>query len=451
MNDITQREEAINAAPLQKALAANDPQAVRKELFAHDSSLVARLLENLSDEELSSAIAILGDDFNSEILPHLSADLAAKVSPLIGEARTAKAIGELPSDDAVAVVEKLEEPKRGKILGRLPRTTRYRIENSLTYPEDSAARLMQREYVAVPQGWRVGRVIDHLREGKSLPDKFHAIQVVDPKNHVVGILALDTLLRTPKGESVAGIMNESFSTVGAATDQEEVADLFRSKDLTSLPVVDEAKRLIGVITVDDVVDVIDEEASEDILKLGGVGGGDEFYGGIAEVIKRRFGWLLLNLTVTFIAAMVIGAFTESIQKLVALAMFMPIAASMGGVASVQTLAVTVRAIAMKNILKDKQLWAIGKELTVNAAIGLLLGSFAALASGFMVPSEALALVVGAAVFANVVFGGLLGVAVPIALKRLGLDPAVASGPCATMGTDLFGILTFLGLATLYAV
>lgn len=461
MDDIAQapatiNEEGIDATELKRDLEEGDYGAVRRRLLEQDSDMVASLLENLSEEEVQAAVAILGKDFKSEILPRLSEELLARVSPLIGRVETVKAVAELPSDDAVAVVEKLEEPRREEILADLPQSARHRIESSLAYPEDSAARLMQRECAKVPEGWNVGRVIDYIREYKGreeggLPNKFYDIQVVDPKNHVVGVLALDTLLRTPLEKSVAEIMSRDFSTVVASTDQEDIAFLFRRKDLTSLPVVDDDDRLIGVITVDDIVDVIDEEASEDILKLSGVAGGDKFYGGTAQIIKRRFGWLLLNLAVTFVAALVIGMFTDSIQKLVTLAMFMPIAASMGGVAAVQTLAVTVRALAMKSILKDKQLRAVGRELTVNAAIGLLLGGFAAATSQLMTAEKTLSAVVGAAVFANVLFGGLLGVAVPIVLKRVGLDPAVASGPCATMGTDLFGLLTFLGLATLYVV
>ncbi len=449
----TAREKAIgeNVAALRKALSKGDRRAILRALPLADTEATARLLESLGDDELKFAVSSLRGGAVRELLPRLSEELVAKISPLIGEDETVRAIEELPSDDAVSVVEKIEEPRREEILEQLPSVTRYRIEKSLAYPENSAARLMQSEYASVPRGWNVGRVIDYMREEKELPDKFYDIQVVNPKNQVVGVLPLDILLRSPRGKSVAAIMEKSFSFVKAATDQEVVADLFRKKDLTSMPVVDEADRLIGVVTVDDIVDVIDEEAGEDILKLSGVAAGYRFYGGFGQVIKRRFGWLLLNLAFTFVAALVIGIFTDSIRQLVALAMFMPIAASMGGVAAVQTLAVTVRALVMRNILRGRQLRAIGREMTVNALVGALLGAFAALGSELIAPGGTLSIVVGVAVAVNVFFGGFLGVAIPIALKRAGIDPAVASGPCATIGTDIFGLLTFLGLATLYAV
>ena len=442
--------EATNEAS-EAPTARRHQTKFRKELLAQDDAILARLIENLTDGECHQLVSLLGKDFRAEILPSLSEEKVGLISPLIGQNRTLEALEELPSDDAVAVVEKLQQEERQEILERLPVYTRHHIESSLAYPAESVARLMQREVVAVPQTWNVGQVIDYLREQQDLPNKFYDLQVINPKGSPVGALALDTLLRTPRHTQIAKIVDTSFATIKADADQEEAAFLFRDKDLTSLAVVDESDRLIGVITVDDIVDVIDEEAGEDLMKLSGVSGGEKFYGRTLATIRHRFGWLLLNLFITFLAAMVIGVFTDSIQQMVTLAMFMPIAASMGGVAAVQTLAITVRALAMKTLISNKQLWAIGREIAVNTSVGLLLGGFAALATRLIVGDGILAMVVGGAVLANVVFGGFLGVAIPIALKRAKLDPAVAGGPCATMGTDLFGLFTFLGLATLYAL
>ncbi|MEE8622288.1 MAG: magnesium transporter, partial [Alphaproteobacteria bacterium] len=327
------------------------------------------------------------------------------------------------------------------------------LEEGLSWPEDSAGRLMQSELVAVPSFWTVGETIDFLRQAaerdsEELPEEFYDIFVVDPKHKPVGTIPLSRLLRTKRPVKLSDLMMPDMRLVPVEMDQEAVAFLFRRYDLASAPVVDEAGRLVGVITVDDVLDVIDEEAEEDIMRLGGVVETD-LYRAVLDTTKSRFSWLVVNLATAIVASIVIGFFEVTIRQIVALAVLMPIVASMGGNAGTQTLTVAVRALAMKELTASNTLRAVGKEVLVGGFNGVLFAVLMGIVAWLWFASPAIGLVIAAAMVINLLVAGLAGVAIPLGLERTGVDPAVASGVVLTTVTDVVGFLAFLGLAALF--
>jgi magnesium transporter len=368
----------------------------------------------------------------------------------LGPVETAAAVAELDTDDALDVIAELDEEEQQQILEAIPAADRTLIEQGLAYPEDSAGRLMQRELVAVPSFWTVGDTIDHLRKSADespdgLPSDFYDIFVVDPGHRPVGAIPLSHLLRARRPVPLTDLMATEMKVIGANTDQEEVAFLFRQRDLTSAPVVDDGGRLVGVITIDDVVDVIDEELEDDMMRLGGVRE-DDLYSAAMETARSRFGWLLVNLGTAILASLVIGAFDATIEQMVALAVLMPIVASMGGNAGTQTLTVAVRALATKELTAGNALRVIGKELMVGGVNGVLFAIIAALVAWFWFGSVAIAVVLGLAMIINLVVAAVAGASIPLMLERVHVDPAVASGVFLTTITDVVGFFAFLGLA-----
>lgn len=408
----------------------------------------ADLFEHLSPEQRRQLVSLLGPDFEPEILTELDEAVRDEVIEQLGFANLATMVGELDSDDAVYLIDQLDPEEQKRILDALPPEDRAIIVQGLAYPEYSAGRLMQRELVAVPAYWTVGETIDHLRDAKTVPEEFYDIFVVDPRHRPVGRVGLARLLRSKRPVRLRDIIESDVRPIPATTDQEEVAFVFRQHNLVSAPVVDAAGRLIGSITVDDVVDVIDEEAADDMLGLAGVTEAD-LYRAVIDTTRSRSRWLFLNLGTAFFVSTVIALFQGTIEQVVALAVLMPIVASMGGNAGTQTLAVAVRALAMKELTPANAVRVIGKEALVGLLNGVVFALLTGCAAWAWFASPTIGLVIGAAMVVNLLVAGLAGTMIPLTLERLGVDPAVASSVFLTTLTDSIGFFAFLGLATLF--
>jgi len=435
-----------------EALAAGDGARVKDLIAPLHYADVADLLEHLSAEERHALIDVIRDGFDAEILSELDETVRDEIIEWLGIADVAAAVAELESDDAVQIIEELDEAEQQKVLEAIPAGERTLIEEGLAYPEDSAGRLMQRELVTVPSFWNVGQTIDFMRqsadlEEDALPAVFYDIFVVDPAHKPVGAVPLSRLLRTRRPVPVAEIMDAEMKLIPVETDQEDVAFLFRQRDLVSAPVVDDGGRLVGAITIDDVVDVIHEELEEDIMRMGGVRE-DDLYSAAVDTTRARFSWLVVNLATAVLASFVIGLFEATIEQIVALAVLMPIVASMGGNAGTQTMTVVVRALAMKELNPTNALRVVGKELLVGGINGILFAGLTGVVAWIWFGSPALGVVIALAMIINMVVAGLAGTTVPMVLERAGIDPAIASGVVLTTITDVVGFFGFLGLAAL---
>ncbi|MDQ0316114.1 magnesium transporter [Amorphus orientalis] len=406
---------------------------------------VAELLTALTPELRIGFIATLGDSFDYTALTEVEEAIRLQILGNLPPHTVADGLAALDSDDAVYILEDLEEDEKQAILARLPFAKRHRLARSLDYPEETAGRRMQSDFVALPPFWSVGQVIDALREEEDLPDSFYQIFVVDPAFRLLGTVALDRLLRTPRPTRISEIMNEAPHTVLATEDQEEVAHVFQRYNLVSAAVVDENERLVGVLTIDDIVDIIEEEAEEDIRYLTGAGDA-ELSDTVYYTARTRIPWLLVNMATAFLAAFVIGIFDGTIQEMVALAVLMPIVASIGGNAGIQAMTVTVRALASKAISSRNTARVIGREVLVALANGSIIAAIVGLIAGLVFQNPDLGGVIAAALVFNVLCAGFFGVVTPILLNKLGADPAVASSVFLTTLTDVIGFLAFLGLA-----
>ncbi|MGB6428698.1 MAG: magnesium transporter, partial [Methyloceanibacter sp.] len=364
--------------------------------------------------------------------------------------KVAEALQQLDSDEAVYLIEDLDKEDQTEILAKLPYFERVALQRSLEYPEDSAGRIMQTDLIAVPPFWSVGQTIDHMREADDLPDRFYEIFVVDPAYHLIGSVALNRLLRSKRPTTIESITDSDIRPIPVESDQEEVARQFERYNLTSAPVVDPDHRLVGVITADDVVEVVQEEASEDILRLGGVAG-ESVSDSVWETTRLRFTWLLANLVTALIASAVISVFEATIEQMVALAVLMPIVASMGGNAGTQTMTVAVRALATQDQGPVNAVRVIMRESVVGLLNGLLFAGIMAAIVFFWFGSGPLGLVIALAMIVNLVAAALAGILIPLGLEELGLDPAIASGVFVTTVTDVVGFFAFLGLAALWLV
>lgn len=429
-------------------LRDGNEEAVRdlfEELHYADA---ADVVQQLKAEDRTKVLQIVGDDLEPEVWSELDQDILEEVVYEIGADTVAKALVEMDSDDALAVIEELDEEDQKEVLEAMPHGERAVLMEGLSFPEDSAGRLMQRDLVAVPAFWTVGETLDYLRSDVDLPEDFYEIFVVDPKHKPLGTVPLSQLMRSKRPVRVGNLMEEQLTTIPVGTDQEEVAFIFRDRDLVSAPVVDNSARLLGVITVDDVVDVIDEEHEEDIMRMGGVTQ-DEFYSSALDAAKSRVWWLVVNLGTAILASMVIGLFSATIEQLVALAVLMPIVASMGGNAGTQTLTIAVRAIAMKELTPANAMRVVGKEIAVGAMNGVIFAVLVGLATWAWFQDPALASVIAVAMIVNMVVAGLAGALIPVALDRYGADPAISSSVFLTTVTDVVGFFAFLGLAALF--
>ena len=388
--------------------------------------------------------------FDPEILPELDDKVRDEVVEQLGTASLAAAIAGLKNDDALYLISSFGEGKQRQVMSAIPAALRARIEEGLAFPEDSAGRLMQRDVVAVPAFWTVGETIDYLRENEDLPEDFYDLFVVDPRHRPAGTVPLNRILRAKRPVHIADLMVSEGVTIPVNMDQEEVAYVFSQHNLVSAPVVDDSRRLVGAITVDDVVDVIHEEAEEDLMHLGGVREGD-LYDAVVETGKSRFSWLFLNLATAILASVVIAFFADTIERIVMLAVLMPIVASMGGNAGTQTLTVAVRAIATKELTPANAWRVLGKEVLVGAFNGVLFAVLLGIIAWAWSGDPGIGVVIAAAMIVTMVVAGLAGTAIPLGLSRTGIDPAIASGVFLTTITDVIAFLAFLGLAAWFLV
>ncbi len=431
------------------ALQRGDVEKLR-ELIAplHDAD-IADLIERLRADERLQFVTSAGDSVSGEVLAFIEDEVRETVVRQLDARKVAAAISDLDTDDAVAVLEDLDPPQQREILAALPdQADRIGVEESLTYPENSAGRLMQREVISLPAFWTVGQTIDFMRESEDLPDDFYEIFVVNPRQEPIGTVRLNHLLRTQRPIRLRDILEEKLHIIPADTDQEDVGYLFDQYDLISAPVVGASGRLIGVITVDDVLDVVQEEAEEDIFRLSGVQEAD-IYRAALQTAGGRFVWLFVNLATAILASFVIYQFSGTIDQMVALAVLMPIVASMGGNAGTQTLTVAVRAIATKDLSLGNVHRVFGKETIVGLLNGIV---FAVLTGGVAAAwyeDTALSYVVGGAMIINMLVAGMFGLIIPVLLWRLRIDPATAAGVLLTTVTDVIGFLAFLGLAGMF--
>jgi magnesium transporter len=448
--------ESFNMGPdvvtaVHEMLEAGEEDRARALVETLHAADIADLLQHLSVEDRRVLVRAVDRAVLPDVMAELDETVRDDVIEVLGLAETAAAVADMATDDALNVIAELDTEDQKLVLEAIPDPDRALIEQALTYPEYSAGRLMQREMVAVPTFWTVGETIDHLRATAEetpdrLPEDFFDIFVVDPGYRLAGTIPLSRLLRSRRAVLIADIMETELKVIPTTADQEEVAFLFRQRDLTSAPVVDDGERLVGVITIDDVVDVIDEEHEDDIMHLGGVSG-DDLYRATIDTARARFTWLLINLGTAVLASAVIGLFDREIDELVALAVLMPIVASMGGNAGTQTLTVAVRGLATKEIVPSNALRVIGKELLVAGINGALFAVITGLVAWLWFGSAGIAVVIGIAMVLNMFVAGLSGAVIPLVLQRFKIDPAVASGVFLTTVTDVVGFLAFLGLGS----
>ncbi len=434
-----------------EALDSKNINAVREIIAPLHYSDAADLLEQLNADQRRQLLEYAQDILDPEFLAEINETVRDEVIEHIGLDNVAEALAELDTDDAVNIIEEMHEDEQQQVLEGIPEADRALIKQSLSYPEDSAGRLMQREVMTVPQFWTVGETIDFMRESAeqeewAVPGLFYEIIVVDPKYSPVGRVPLSILLSAKRPINITDIMSDEIKLVPATMDQEDVAHLFRQRDLVSASVVDEVGRLVGIITIDDVVDVIDEEAEEDIMRMGGVRE-DDLYSAAIDTTRSRFSWLFVNLITAIAASLVIGMFQASIEQIVALAVLMPIVASMGGNAGTQTLTVVVRALATKEITAANAMRQVGKESMVGVINGVLFAALMGLVAWVWFDIPMLGAVIAMAMIINLVVAGLAGASIPLVLEKVGVDPAIASSVFLTTITDVIGFMVFLGLGT----
>jgi magnesium transporter len=430
------------------ALAAGAPQAARvlvEDLRAPD---LADVIELLQPDDRVALILAFGSDFDFEVFSEIDETVRDQLSDALPNEFLAKAVTELDTDDAAYIIEGLEESDKEDVLSQLGTSDRAALERNLEYPEETAGRLMQAHFVAVAPFWTVGQVIDYMREADDLPESFSEIFVVDPSFRVLGSVELSRLLRAKRHVLIESLMETDRHVVLATEDQEEVARQFKRYDLYSVPVVDENQRLVGVVTVDDVVEVLDEEADEDMKALAGVGD-ESLADSVLETVKSRVPWLVVNLGTAILASFVIQQFDASIEQMVALAVLMPIVASIGGNAGTQTMTVTVRALATSKLGAVNAPRVITREALVGLLNGLTLSVIMAAVVFLWFGSGPLGLVIGAAIIVNLFFAAVAGILIPLVFDHFELDPAPASGVFVTMVTDCIGFFAFLGLASIW--
>ena len=409
---------------------------------------IANLIENLNPDARKKLIEIESSNIEPEIFIELNESVQSEVLQLLSIDSLIKIIKRLESDNAIKILENLSKDIKEKVLEKLPPKDKFLLQEGLSYPEDSAARIMQREFTAVPSNWTVGQTIDYLREDKDLPEEFLEIFIVDNDFKPIGTVPSSRVLRTSRESKMSSIMSEMPVLISVNMDKEEVGHSFENYNLVSAGVVNKENKLVGMITADDVVTVVQEEAEEDTLRLAGVGD-EEITDSVMLKTKRRFNWLLLNLFTALLATWVISFFGASIEQMVALAFLMPIVASMGGNAGMQTLAVTIRAIATKELSKSNFNRVVGKEFLIGILNGIIFAIITAVIVQFWFKDFNLSILIGISMILNMIVAGLFGILVPVSLKKLNIDPALASSVFVTTITDVIGFLSFLGLGSIY--
>ena len=414
-----------------------------EDLHAAD---IADLLEQINSYDRTRLIRLFGREFDGEILSELDESIREEVIATLNPTVLADAVRELETDDVVDLVEDLEEPQQEAILEALEDSDRVAVEQSLSYPENSAGRLMQREVVMAPEHWNVGQAIDYMRESEDLPEQFYHMVLVDPRLRPIGNVTLGRIMGTKREVPLTDLLEETFQVIPADQDEEDVAYAFNQYHLISAPVVDGDGRLAGVITIDDAMAVLDEEHEEDILRLAGVGDESSLADRVIETTKRRFPWLAVNLVTAVLASLVIAQFEATIAQFVALAVLMPIVASMGGNAGTQSLTVAVRAMATRDLTGSNVWRVIRREVLVGLVNGVIFAIVMGVVGVIWFGSPSLGGVLAAAMVINLVVAGLAGTVIPVLLEKMGVDPALASGAFVTTVTDVVGFFAFLGLA-----
>ncbi|SKA33457.1 magnesium transporter [Consotaella salsifontis] len=447
--EIYDEDGALSSVWLDGVVAAierDDTDYLREHVGELHESELGDLLEHLDPEERQALIRLMGTSFDFTALTEVDEAIRLEIVEAMPNEQIAEVVRELDSDDAVYILEDLDEEDRKEILDQLPFRERIRFRRALEYPEESAGRRMQTEFVAVPPFWTVGQTIDYMRDEEGLPDRFSQVFVIDPSFKLLGAVDLDQILRTKRLGKIEDIMHETRHAIPATMDQEEAAQIFEQYDLLSAAVVDENERLVGILTIDDVVDVIQEEAEEDIRRLGGVGD-EELSDTVLTTSRSRVPWLLVNLLTAFLAASVIQIFDATIQQIVALAVLMPIVAGMGGNAASQTMTVTVRALATRDLDIYNAARIIRRELGVGFINGVVFAMLIGVVAGWWFSNAQIGGIIAAAMIINMLAAALAGILIPLLLDKIGVDPAVASTVFVTTVTDVTGFFAFLGLAT----
>ena len=429
-------------------IANNDAVFISNSFKEMHPADAADIIEHLNENDRENLIKLNNFKIDPEVFVEINESVQSEVIRYLSNDSIVYILKNLESDDSIKILENIDEKNKNEILSSLPPKDRFVLLESLSYPEDSAARIMQRELTAIPSNWSVGQTIDYLRENKDLPEEFLEIFIVDNEFKPIGTVSSSKVLRTPRESKMISIMNESQLSIPVDMDREEVGHLFENYNLNSACVVDKNNKLVGMITSDDILTVLKEEAEEDALRLAGVGD-EEITDGIFKKTKRRFTWLLLNLFTAIIASIVIGFFQEDIEKVVALAVLMPIVASMGGNAGMQTLAVTIRTIATNELTKNNFSQNIIKEFSIGILNGIIFAIISAIVVQLWFNDTTLSLIISISMILNMIVAGLFGILVPVSLKKINIDPALASSVFVTTITDVIGFLSFLGIGAYF--
>ena len=414
------------------------------------SGELANIIEQLDESSRKKLIFFLGSSIEPEIILELDKDIRKEIILVVGEHTFLDVVSKLDTDDLIVVLEELDEDVRGQYLKLLPKKSqRELVKKGLKFPEDTAGRIMSTNVVSISASWTIGKTLKFLRQKKELlPDDIFEVYILDSKRKPIGTLNLNTIVRSSSGTTVKDIMNKQFKTIPIDTDQEEIALGFRQNNLIAAPVVDKSGKIVGQINHDDIIDIIEEETEEDLLRLSGVQSGDT-YSAVLQTIKSRFSWLLINLLTAIAASFVIGIFESSLKQVVALAILMPIVASMGGNAGTQTLTVAVRSLALREITRANALRVIGKEFAVGAINGLIFAAIIGTVASYWFNLPLLGFVIAAAMVLNLIIACLSGILIPLILDKTGIDPAIASTVLLTTITDICGFFTFLGAGSKY--
>jgi len=429
-------------------IADNDAQFITNSFKGMHPADAADIIEHLGENDRESLIKLNNFNIDPEVFIELNESIQSEIITYLSSDSIVTLLKNLESDDAIAILENVDEKDKNEILSALPPKDRFALLESLSYPEDTAARIMQRDFTAIPSNWSVGQTIDYLRENKDLPDEFLEIFIVDEEFKPIGTVPSSKVLTSSRDTKMLTVMSESQLFIPVDMDKEEVGNLFENYNLNSAAVVDKNNKLVGMIMYDDVLTVLKEEAEEDALRLAGVG--DEVItDGVFKKTKRRFNWLLLNLITAFLATWVISLFGATIEQMVVLAFLMPIVASMGGNAGMQTLAVTVRTLATNDLTKNNFAQNILKEFNIGILNGIIFAIISALVVQIWFQDSLLSLIISMSMIVTMIVAGLFGILVPITLKKMNIDPAIASSVFVTTITDVIGFVSFLGVSAYF--
>ena len=429
-------------------IANNDALFITNSFKEMHPADAADIIEHLNENDRESLIKLNSFKIDPEVFVELNESIQSEIITYLSSDSIVNILKNLESDDAIKILENVEEKDKNTILSSLPPKDRFALLESLSYPEDTAARIMQREFTAIPSNWSVGQTIDYLRENKELPDEFLEIFIVDEEFKPIGTIPSSKVLRTPRESKMLSIMSESQLLIPVDMDKEEVGNLFENYNLSSAAVVDKSNKLVGMITYDDVLTVLKEEAEEDVLRLAGVGD-EEITDGVLTKTKRRFNWLLLNLFTAFLATFCISLYGATIEQMVVLAFLMPIVASMGGNAGMQTLAVTIRSLATKDLTKNNFTINVIKEFNIGILNGIIFAIISSLIVHIWFDDYILSLIISISMILTMIVAGLFGILIPVTLKKLNIDPAISSSVFVTTITDVIGFVSFLGVGAYF--